>query len=197
MMTAILILISCVALVVSGITLIFAMRMRRDAGRHNNTLREQTAVEADRRALTVEFLRLHAATLEKFDSTLSNIRRKLVAWQVASVKDMLESQVLNDDHDEMQNLTFDNTIFNLYPDFLQQVNALLIPDRRIETAEGRLTTELRVLAFSCLGIDDTAVVARFLRLSHNTVYTYRNRMRQRALDRDTFDRSIQQIGLSA
>ncbi len=58
MMTAILILISCVALVVSGITLIFAMRMRRDAGRHNNTLREQTAVEADRRALTVEFLRL-------------------------------------------------------------------------------------------------------------------------------------------
>lgn len=197
MMTAILILISCVALVVSGITLIFAMRMRRDAGRHNNTLREQTAVEADRRALTVEFLRLHAATLEKFDSTLSNIRRKLVAGQVASVKDMLESQVLNDDHDEMQNLTFDNTIFNLYPDFLQQVNALLIPERRIETAEGRLTTELRVLAFSCLGIDDTAVVARFLRLSHNTVYTYRNRMRQRALDRDTFDRSIQQIGLSA
>ena len=61
----------------------------------------------------------------------------------------------------------------------------------------QLTTEMRVLAFACLGIDDTNMIARFLGLSHNTIYTYRNRMRARALDRNTFDRSVQRIGLPA
>ena len=56
---------------------------------------------------------------------------------------------------------------------------------------------MRVLAFACLGIDDTNMIARFLGLSHNTIYTYRNRMRARALDRNTFDRSVQRIGLPA
>lgn len=194
-MIPLLVILSCIALIFSSVMFIFAIRFRRNADRKNLTLREETAVEADRRALTVEFLRLHAATLEKIDSTFRTIRRKIAAGQIADVQNMLKNETLIDDHDEMQNLTFDNTIFNLYPDFLQQVNSLLHPDKQIETPEGRLTTELRVLAFSCLGIEDTAVVARFLRLSHNTVYTYRNRMRQRALDRDTFDCSIQQIGL--
>lgn len=194
-MIPLLVVLSCLGLITSAVLFVLALRLRREAARRNLTLREETDVEADRRALTVEFLRLHAATLEKFDSTFRTIRRKIAAGQISDVQKMLKNETLTDDHDEMQNLTFDNTIFNLYPDFLQQVNSLLHPDKRIETPEGRLTTELRVIAFTCLGIEDTAVVARFLRLSNNTVYTYRNRMRQRALDRDSFDRSIQQIGL--
>lgn len=194
-MIPLLVVLSCLGLITSAVLFVMALRLRGEAGRRNLTLREETDVEADRRALTVEFLRLHAATLEKFDSTFRTIRRKIAAGQISDVQKMLKNETLTDDHDEMQNLTFDNTIFNLYPDFLQQVNSLLHPEKRIETPEGRLTTELRVIAFTCLGIEDTAVVARFLRLSNNTVYTYRNRMRQRALDRDSFDRSIQQIGL--
>lgn len=194
-MNSLLVILSCLGLITSAVLFVVAMRLRGEAARRNLSLREETDVEADRRALTVEFLRLHAATLEKFDSTFRTIRRKIAAGQISDVQNMLKNETLTDDHDEMQNLTFDNTIFNLYPDFLQQVNSLLHPDKQIEAPDGRLTTELRVLAFTCLGIEDTAIVARFLRLSNNTVYTYRNRMRQRALDRDSFDRSVQQIGL--
>ncbi len=161
------------------------------------SMRSVTDVEADRRALTVEFLTLHADALEKFDGTLSTVRRKLKAGQTAEINTMLEKQTLLDDHTKSFNQTFDRTIFNLYPDFIEQVNSLLHPDKRIEAPdEGHLTTELRVLAFTCIGIDDTAMIARFLRLSHNTIYTYRNRMRARAIDRDTFDASIQHIGVA-
>ena len=38
-----------------------------------------------------------------------------------------------------------------------------------------------------LGITDTAKLAQVLNLSVNTIYTYRNRLRSRALDRDQFE----------
>lgn len=154
-------------------------------------------VEADRRALTVEFLNLHALALERFDATLGNVRRKLSAGQTSEVHRMLSQDTLFDDHTKMFNQSFDRVIYNLYPHFIAEVNKFLIPDKRIEKPENnRLTTELRILAFACIGIDDTTVIARFLGLSHNTIYTYRNRMRARALNRETFDENIQHIGMN-
>ena len=49
-----------------------------------------------------------------------------------------------------------------------------------------LTTELRVLALSRLGIEDASIIARFLGISTNTIYTYRNKLRTRAINRTTF-----------
>lgn len=46
-----------------------------------------------------------------------------------------------------------------------------------------------------LGLDDSAQMARFLGLSLNTVYTYRNRIKSRARNRDTFDSDIMNIGI--
>ena len=59
---------------------------------------------------------------------------------------------------------------------------------------GHLTPELRILAFMRLGLDDSGKIARFLNLSVNTVYTYRNRMKNRASDRDNFESLVMEIG---
>ncbi len=68
-------------------------------------------------------------------------------------------------------------------------------DRRIVLSDdGRLNTELRILAFMRLGIDDSAKVARFLGLSLNTIYTYRNKLKSRALRRDEFEADVMRIG---
>lgn len=40
------------------------------------------------------------------------------------------------------------------------------------------------------GVDQNAKIAQILHYSVNTVYTYRNRMRNRAVNRDTFDNDI-------
>ena len=56
-------------------------------------------------------------------------------------------------------------------------------------------SELRVLAFTRLGVDDTARVARFLGVTLNTIYTYRNKLRNKAISRETFDADVMKIGL--
>ncbi len=71
----------------------------------------------------------------------------------------------------------------------------MYPDKRISVTGNALTTELRILAFQRLGIDDAAKVARFLGLSLNTIYTYRNKIRSRAVNRDTFDNDVMNIGI--
>ncbi len=75
---------------------------------------------------------------------------------------------------------------------MNEVNKLLLPDKQFPV-DTVFNTELRILALTRLGIDDSATIARFLGISTNTIYTYRNKMRSRAIDRTTFDDEIKQI----
>ena len=44
-----------------------------------------------------------------------------------------------------------------------------------------------------LGIEDSARIAQVLNYSLNTIYSYRNRLKARAINRDTFERDIMTI----
>ena len=57
------------------------------------------------------------------------------------------------------------------------------------------TTELRILAAIRLGITDSGRIARFLNCAPTTVYTYRTKLRNMALDREGFEERIRRIGL--
>lgn len=74
---------------------------------------------------------------------------------------------------------FDSVFLSIYPHFIEQANALLQESERLKTAT--LNTEFRLLAVIRLGITDNAQIAQFLHISINTVYTYRNRLRNAAL----------------
>ena len=45
-----------------------------------------------------------------------------------------------------------------------------------------------------LGIEDSSRIAQVLNYSLNTIYAYRNRMKARAVDRETFEKDIMNIG---
>ena len=84
---------------------------------------------------------------------------------------------------------FDNAFLHIYPDFLTHVNALLRPDARIELKPGEmLNTDLRILAFMRLGIEESTRIAQVLNYSLNTIYSYRNRLKARALDKENFEK---------
>jgi len=89
---------------------------------------------------------------------------------------------------------FDNAFIHIYPTFVSEVNALLMPDKRFELPPMRLNTELRILAFLRLGINDSEQIARFLGLSLNTIYTYRNKLKNRAFSRNDFEKRVMGIG---
>ena len=91
---------------------------------------------------------------------------------------------------------FDTTFLDLFPDFISQMNTLLQPDKRLEdtSREGSLSTELRVMALIRLGVKDSVKIAHFLRRSSSTIYNYRVKLRNAALDREGFEKQIMRIG---
>lgn len=121
--------------------------------------------------------------------------RKIKASQVSDLLTMIESGKIV--RDQLQHFyeVFDPAFLMMYPDFVSEVNKLLVADRRIMPVEGsRLTPELRILAFMRLGLDDSTQISKFLGLSLNTVYTYRNKLKARAKNRETFENDIRNIG---
>jgi DNA-binding CsgD family transcriptional regulator len=91
---------------------------------------------------------------------------------------------------------FDATFLHLFSNFVEQFNNLLKEDKRIVLKPGKLlNTELRVFALIRLGISDSVKIAAFLRHSVNTVYNYRVKMRNLALNnRDDFENQVMMIG---
>ena len=91
---------------------------------------------------------------------------------------------------------FDTSFLSIYPDFVEEFNALLRPEERIyPEKEGTLNTELRIFALIRLGIDSGARIAELLCYSANTIYNYRARVKNHALsDRDGFEDRVRKIG---
>lgn len=89
---------------------------------------------------------------------------------------------------------FDNAFLNIYPNFVNEVNKLLQEDGKIEVKQGkRLTTESRVLALIRIGITDNQSIANILRASLTTIYTYRSKLKARAINKEEFEARVKAI----
>jgi hypothetical protein len=93
---------------------------------------------------------------------------------------------------------FDSAFLNIYPNFISEVNRLLTPESRFAVEEEgsaakRLTTELRILALIRLDITDNQTIADILRSSITTIYTYRSKLKARAISKDTFEDDVRKI----
>lgn len=90
---------------------------------------------------------------------------------------------------------FDEAILSIYPSFINKFNALLKPDEQVVLKSGELlNTELRIFALIRIGIDDSVKIAKFLRCSISTIYTYRSKMRKRAVNPESFEADVRNIG---
>ena len=159
----------------------------------NVDLREANAVKEEYIAL---FLSMCSDYIGKLSTYQRNVRRKLSQGKSAELERELSSSSIMDE--ELQNFydMFDNAFLNLYPNFVEEFNALLKPDTQIELKRGeRLNTELRIFALIRLGICDSSRIAALLRYSVNTIYNYRARTKNNALsNRDTFEERVKTIG---
>lgn len=84
---------------------------------------------------------------------------------------------------------FDNAFLDIFPNFIEAFNKLLRPEEQIARRD-RLSTDLRIYALLRLGISESGSIARFLRCSATTIYNARSKMRNRAINRDTFERDV-------
>lgn len=142
-----------------------------------------------------QFLTLCSVYMDKLKQLCNLTNRKISAGQTDELYRITKSGKFIEEQSREFYSVFDNAFLHIYPDFQEQVNRLLRPDSLINLAEGELlNSDLRILAFMRLGIDDANRVAQILNYSVNTIYAYRNKLRNRAVNRDTFEADIMAIG---
>ena len=93
---------------------------------------------------------------------------------------------------------FDTAFLNIYPNFIVEVNNLLNPESKFAIeVDGmpvkHLSTELRVLALIRLDITDNQKIADILRSSITTIYTYRSKLKAKAINKESFEDDVRKI----
>ncbi len=171
-----------------------------DLSQANQMLKQANRDIAENSSLKEEYIAQYmdqcSIYIEKLDKYRKSITKIINSGSIEELKkhnktlSMLDNEI-KDFYD-----SFDDTFLKLFPTFVEDFNALLMPNEQIQPkGPGKLNTELRIFALIRLGINDSAKIAQFLRYSVTTIYNYRTRVRNKALgDRDDLENKIMTIG---
>lgn len=159
----------------------------------NDQLRESNYVKEEYIGYVFNICSTYISKLEEFRK---NINRKLKVGQLEDVKAMTDSSATASNELKEFYQNFDTIFLHLYPDFVGDFNALLLPEERIELKEGELlNTELRIHALIRLGITDSVKIADFLHCSAQTVYNNRLRTRNKSIiPKEDFINAVKKLG---
>ena len=144
-----------------------------------------------------DFIGLCSAYSEKYDLLSRTVIRKITAGQTQDLVKLVKNGKASESENEEFYKTIDRVFISLYPQFIEQINHLLQPDQQytVDKDSDSLNPELRIYGFVRLGLTESTKIAKILNYSTNTVYSYRNRMRNKAINRDTFDEDVMKIDI--
>lgn len=185
------------------------MRKRRAAIEKINTLnqeleRRNAAIEAANNEMKESnrikdeyigrFLELSSNYIQRGEERAKLLNRLARDKKMAELYAELKSSSSLNESIRLFYQNFDTAFLNIYPNFIKEVNSLMANGNQFEVDGGqKLTTELRILALIRLGINDNQKIADILRSSITTIYTYRSKIKSRALSKDTFEDEIRII----
>lgn len=145
-----------------------------------------------------EYIALYLNQCIVYLDKLETYRRSLARLAMASkteelFKTIKSSQFISDERKNFYN-EFDKSFIRLFPHFIESFNKLMTPEGQILPKSGEiLTTELRIFALIRLGINNAASIAHFLGCSLATVYSYRSKVKSKAIDKDNFEELVASI----
>ncbi len=92
---------------------------------------------------------------------------------------------------------FDHAFLRLFPNFIVEYNTLFEGADQVTVDDNtELPTEVRIFALMRLGVTDNEQISKFLDLSINTIYTYKTKVKNRAIiPKEEFEGRILQIRL--
>lgn len=122
-------------------------------------------------------------------------QQKLENKQYDSLSSMIQN--LNSDFNRKSAFAdFDRTFLSLFPTFVENFNSLLQPNDKFALEnKDSLNSTLRIFALIRLGIMESEQISEILGYSVNTVYNYRVRTRNKAVDPANFEKNVRKIGL--
>ena len=143
------------------------------------------------------FMSLCSQYIDKLDNYRKMVNKKMKNKELEDLFRLSKSTELKEKELDELYENFDSVFLHLFPNFIDDFNALLTPEAQVHPKEeNRLTTEIRIFALIRLGIEDSSKIAEFLHYSVNTIYNYRARIKNGALgNREHFERTVKELGL--
>lgn len=141
------------------------------------------------------FMSLCGQYIDKLDNYRKMVNKKIKNKQLDELFQISKSTELKEKELEELYENFDMVFLHLFPNFIDDFNALLQPELRVRPKEkNRLTTDLRIFALIRLGFEDSSKIAEFLHYSVNTIYNYRARIKNGALgNREQFENMVKTL----
>ena len=136
----------------------------------------------------------HINSLEEYRSSIRVVAK---SRDIEEITKALRSDDYIDAKRETLLTEFDRAFLAAFPDFVEQLNALLKEDQRVgqNLPEGKLTNELRIFALIRLGVTESADISRFLKKSPSTIYNYRVKLRNASIySNEEFEQRLMAIG---
>lgn len=133
--------------------------------------------------------------LEKLEQYRRSLEKLAMASKIEELfKTIRSEQFLRDERKLFYN-EFDKSFLDLFPNFIEDFNALLQEEGKIYPKSGELlNTELRIFALIRLGVTDANRIAHFLGYSLATVYNYRSKIRNKAAgDKEAFEQAVMNL----
>ena len=140
------------------------------------------------------FMSLCSQYIDKLDNYRKMVNKKMKNKELDELFQISKSTELKEKELEELYENFDTVFLHLFPNFIDDFNALLQPEMRIYPKENRLTTDIRIFALIRLGFEDSSKIAEFLHYSVNTIYNYRARIKNGALcNREQFEKQVKSL----
>ncbi len=166
-----------------------------EQGRQLSALNEQLIdTNFKREGLAKIYIDLCAKYIDKLKKYQTLVKRKIKANQVQDLLSTISSSRISEEDAATFMNKFDKAFLDLYPTFVTELNTLLLPENQISVKQPHaLTPELRIYALIRLGIKESSEIADLLFFSPQTIYNYRSAVKNRAINKDTFDEDVQKL----
>ncbi|SEO32219.1 hypothetical protein SAMN05192574_10765 [Mucilaginibacter gossypiicola] len=140
------------------------------------------------------YFNINSIYIEKLESFQKSLDKKLTSKRYEDALTAVRNLNLEKERQQLFH-TFDNVFLRLFPDFISKFNALFNNGEEIAIADGQLLgTEHRIFALIRMGIHDNDRIAKLLGYSVNTIYSYKNRIKNKSfVPNDEFEEHIMAI----
>lgn len=159
----------------------------------NDKLKESNGVKEE---YIGQFLGACSHYIDKLDKMRLNVNKMVKNKQYNELYSMTKSSEVKEQELEELYANFDKVFPNLFPNFVEDLNGLLKEEYQIHlSSPNKLSAIVRVFALIRLGIDDSTKIAEFLHYAVNTIYNYRAKLRNGAInDRNEFEKKVRELG---
>ena len=166
-----------------------------EQGKQLSALNEQLIdTNFKREGLAKIYIDLCAKYIDKLKKYQTLVKRKIKANQVQELLSTISSSRISEEDAATFMNKFDKAFLDLYPTFVAELNTLLLSDNQIFVKQpNTLTPELRIYALIRLGVKESSEIADLLFFSPQTIYNYRSAVKNRAINKDTFDEDVQKL----